>query len=44
MTGVVFGGVTFPIGKKTNIILKGCDVLLYDRKTEEYLTAGSLEF
>ncbi len=43
LTGVVFGGVTYQIGEKTNIDVKGNDILLYDRRSGKFITAGTME-
>ena len=43
LTGVVFGGVTYQIGEKTTIDIKGNDILLYDRKSGKFIAAGSLK-
>lgn len=43
LTGVVFGGVTYQIGEKTRIDVKGKDILLYDRKSGKFIAAGRLE-
>ncbi|MBO5070051.1 MAG: ABC transporter ATP-binding protein [Roseburia sp.] len=44
LTSVVFGGVTYRIGEKTRIDVKGKDILLYDRKSGKFIGAGSLIF
>lgn len=43
LTGVVFGGVTFDIGSETEIDITGDDLLLFDRKSGKYITAGKIE-
>ena len=43
LTGVVFGGTTYSIGQKTNLLVQGTDILLYDRGSGKYIAAGSLE-
>ena len=42
LTGVVFGGEIYQIGEKTCIDIRGKDVLLYDRKSGDLITAGRL--
>lgn len=43
LTGVVFGGITYQIGEKTNIDVKGKDILLYDRKSGEFIASGTIK-
>lgn len=43
LTGVVFGGTTYSIGQKTNLTVQGRDILLYDKGSGKYITAGMLE-
>ena len=43
LTGVVFGGVTYRIGEKTRIDVRGKDILLYDRKSGKFICAGRVE-
>ena len=43
LTGVVFGGVTYKIGEKTSIDIKGSDILLFDRRSGKCICAGSLK-
>lgn len=44
LTAVVFGKVMFSIGDKTDIVIKGSDILLYAKESGDYITAGELEF
>lgn len=43
LTSVVFGGVTYRIGEKTRIDVRGNDILLYDRKSGKFIGAGRVE-
>lgn len=43
LTGVVFGGVTYQIGEKTSVDIEGGDILLFDQKSGECITAGRIE-
>jgi len=43
LTGVMFGGVVYKIGDKTNIEFKGNNVLLFSRKNGKYISLGSLD-
>ncbi|MBO4415026.1 MAG: ABC transporter ATP-binding protein [Lachnospiraceae bacterium] len=43
LTGVIFGGVTYALGEKLNINIKGTDILLFDRKSGKAVSAGRLE-
>ncbi len=42
LTGVIFGGVTYPIGHKTKIEFEGNNILLFDRKSGKTITSGKL--
>lgn len=43
LTGVIFGGVTYPIGTKVRIDLSGGEVLLYDRTSGLLVTGGTMQ-
>ena len=43
LTGVMFGGVDFKMGTKTNIAFEGNKILLYDRKSGKLIADGSLK-
>ena len=43
LTGVIFGGVTFPIGAEMGMDIQGDDILLFDRTSGKCITAGSIE-
>lgn len=43
LTGVVFGGITFKLGQETGVDVSGSDIMLYDRKSGNYITSGTLE-
>lgn len=43
LTSVVFGGTVFELGQKVNYGFKGSEIFLFDRKSGNYITSGSLE-
>jgi ABC-type sugar transport system ATPase subunit len=43
LTGVVFGGVTYEIGEKVHIILRGENIMLFDRASGDLVGTGALE-
>ncbi|MBQ7145698.1 MAG: ATP-binding cassette domain-containing protein [Lachnospiraceae bacterium] len=43
LTGVTFGGVTYEIGQKVHIAVGGNAVMLFDRKSGEFIGSGSVE-
>jgi ABC-type sugar transport system ATPase subunit len=43
LTGVVFGGVTYKIGEKVHIILRGENIMLFDRASGDLVGTGALE-
>ena len=43
LTGVIFGGVTYAIGQKLNIVFGSTNILLFDRKSGKAVCAGRLE-
>ena len=43
LTGVVFGGVTYEIGEKVHIILRGENIMLFDRASGDLVGTGELE-
>ena len=44
LTGVVFGSDIFTIGTKVKLGVKGCQVMLFDRKSGQRIAVGSLKF
>jgi len=44
LTGVVFGSDIFTIGTKVKMGVKGCQVMLFDRKSGQRIAVGSLKF
>lgn len=44
LTGVVFGGITYALGQKVHIRIKGNDIMLFSRKSDRLISTGSLEF
>lgn len=42
LTGVVFGGSTFPIGSEAGINIGGSDILLFDAKSQKRIANGRL--
>lgn len=43
LTGVVFGGTAFKLGQDMGVDVKGSDIMLYDRKSGNYVASGTLE-
>ncbi len=43
LTGVVFGGVTFELGEKVRVRLKGDGVMIFSRKSGKLIDTGSVE-
>ena len=43
LTGVIFGGITFPIGAEMGMGIQGDDILLFDRTSGKCITAGNIE-
>ncbi len=43
LTGVIFGGITFPIGAEMGMDIQGDDILLFDRTSGKCITAGNIE-
>jgi ABC-type sugar transport system ATPase subunit len=43
LTGVMFGGVVYKLGDKVNVGFKGNNAILFDRKSGEIITLGSLK-
>jgi len=43
LTGVVFGGVDYPVGQKVDLDVRGNRILLYDRHSEKLISTGRLE-
>ena len=43
LTGVTFGGITYEIGEKVRIRLKGVGIMLFDRGSGELVGTGSAE-
>ena len=43
LTGVMFGGVVYRIGDKVKVNFTGNNAILFDRKTGEFLTLGSIK-
>ncbi|MDO5702768.1 MAG: ABC transporter ATP-binding protein [Lachnospiraceae bacterium] len=44
LTGVMFGNTAFKIGQEVDISIKGKDILLFDRQSGLFVTAGELFF
>ena len=42
LTGVVFGSTLFAIGEEVKLGIKGCDVMLFDRRSGKRIASGSL--
>ncbi len=43
LTAVIFGSAMFTIGQEEHMIVKGNDILLFDKKSGKLISAGSLE-
>ena len=43
LTGVMFGGVVYKLGDKVKVDFKGNNAILFDRKSGEVITLGSLK-
>ncbi len=43
LTGVIFGGVDYQMGEKVKLSFKGKEILLFDRKSGELITSGSIK-
>ena len=44
LTSVVFGSISYPIGKKVKVSFPGKSTMLFDRKSGKLITLGSLKF
>ncbi|MBQ5542614.1 MAG: ATP-binding cassette domain-containing protein [Erysipelotrichales bacterium] len=43
LTGVMFGGVVYKLGDKTNVSFKGNNVILFSRRSGRFITLGKLD-
>ena len=43
LTGVMFGGVVYKLGDKVKVGFKGNNAILFDRKSSQIITLGSLK-
>ncbi|MBQ4011669.1 MAG: ATP-binding cassette domain-containing protein [Erysipelotrichales bacterium] len=43
LTGVMFGGVVYKLGDKTNVSFKGNNVILFSRRNGRFITLGKLD-